>query len=201
MKKDSFLRALRRPDRDAFDELLDACRSNASEGSNATSPVVFEPMLISMMLAHQKSQQIEYKLIRFIIDCARRYDKVIFMKIVDKIVLTHLLVRDMDKAKAFYTDVLGFEATQDTEWGEGNRGVFVVPPGGGTYIALDFIPGKKEFDTARTFILSTKYVEAAYNAIKVRGVKLNSEIMPYPPGGRFFSVNDPDGNVWNILQS
>ncbi len=123
------------------------------------------------------------------------------MKIVDKIILTHLLVRDMDKAKAFYTDVLGFEATQDTKWGKGNRGVFVVPSGGGTYIALEFMSEKKEFDTGRTFNASTLDVEAAYKAIKAKGVKPNSDIMPYPPGGRFFSVNDPDGNIWNILQS
>jgi catechol 2,3-dioxygenase-like lactoylglutathione lyase family enzyme len=57
----------------------------------------------------------------------------------------------MDKAKAFYADVLGFEATQDTKWGNGNRGVFVVPPGGDTYIVLDFMSEKKEFDTVRTF--------------------------------------------------
>ena len=107
----------------------------------------------------------------------------------------------MDKAKAFYTDVLGFEATQDTKWGKGNRGVFVVPPGGGTYLALDFISEVNKFDTGRVFFLSTADVEAAYKAIKAKGVKPNSEIMPYPPGGRFFSVNDPDGNVWNILQS
>jgi len=61
------------------------------------------------------------------------------MKIVDKITMAHRLVRDMDKAKAFYTDVLGFEATQDTKW-DGNRGVFVVPSGGGTYVALVTMP-------------------------------------------------------------
>jgi predicted enzyme related to lactoylglutathione lyase len=126
---------------------------------------------------------------------------VIFVKIVDKIILTHLQVSDMDKAKAFYTDVLGFEATQDTKWGKGNRSVFVVPPGGGTYLALDFIYGEMKSDTGRNFFLSTSDVEAAYKAIKAKGVKPNSEIMPYPPGGRFFSVNDPDGNVWNVLQS
>ena len=107
----------------------------------------------------------------------------------------------MDKAKAFYTDVLGFEATQDTKWGKGNRGVFVVPPGGGSYIALEFMSEQTKFDTGRVFNASTSDVEAAYKAIKEKGVKPNSDIMPYPPGGRFFSVNDPDGNVWNIIQS
>jgi predicted enzyme related to lactoylglutathione lyase len=132
---------------------------------------------------------------------ARSYNKSIFVQIVDKIILTHLQVSDMDKAKAFYTDVLGFEANGDAKLGKGNRIVFVVPPGGGTYLALDFMSEQIKFDTGRNFFLSTSDVEAAYKAIKAKGVKPNSEIMPYPRGGRFFSVNDPDGNVWNILQS
>jgi predicted enzyme related to lactoylglutathione lyase len=123
------------------------------------------------------------------------------MKIVDKIVMFHLVVHDMDKAKAFYTDVLGFEATQDTMWGDGNRGVFVVPPGGGTYLALDFIRRGNKPGNPETIFLSTQDVEAAHKKIKSKGVEPNSEIMPYPPGGRFFSVNDPDGNFLHILQS
>ena len=39
-----FARALRKADREAFDELMDACRSCASESSNATNPIVFKPM-------------------------------------------------------------------------------------------------------------------------------------------------------------
>ena len=123
------------------------------------------------------------------------------MKIVDKIVMFHLVVRDMDKAKAFYTDVLGFEATQDTTWGGKNRGVFVVPPGGGTYLALVTMPDEIKTGTPETMFLSTQDVEAAYKKIKSKGVEPNREIMPYPPGGRFFSVNDPDGNFLHILQS
>jgi hypothetical protein len=49
-----FDRALRKPDREAFDELLDMSRSYASESSNATNPIVFEPMVISFLLARQK---------------------------------------------------------------------------------------------------------------------------------------------------
>jgi len=48
-----FARALRKEDREAYDELMDSCRSYASESSNATNPVVFESMVISMLLAHQ----------------------------------------------------------------------------------------------------------------------------------------------------
>lgn len=57
------------------------------------------------------------------------------MKTIDKITMIHLLVRDMDKAKAFYTEMLGFTATEDNEYG-GNRWVVVVPPGGRTYVVL-----------------------------------------------------------------
>ena len=120
------------------------------------------------------------------------------MKVVDKITMIHLLVRDMDKAKAFYTDVLGFEATGDTKWD--GRSVFVIPPGGGTYIALNTMSEEIKPGIGKMF-LSTPDVEAAYKKIKAKGVKPNSEIMPYPPGGRFFSVNDPDGNFLFILQS
>lgn len=57
------------------------------------------------------------------------------MKIIDKITMIHLLVSDMDKAKAFYTEKLGFTATGDNEY-DGNRLVVVVPSGGGTYVVL-----------------------------------------------------------------
>src|SRR5665647_1940846 len=39
-----FARALRKPDREAFNELMDMCRSYASESGNATNPIIFEPM-------------------------------------------------------------------------------------------------------------------------------------------------------------
>lgn len=48
-----FARALRRPEREAFDELMDMCRSYASESSCATNPIIFEPMMMSILLAQQ----------------------------------------------------------------------------------------------------------------------------------------------------
>ena len=44
-----FEKALRIEDREAFEALMDACRSYASAGSNATQPILFEPMMISML--------------------------------------------------------------------------------------------------------------------------------------------------------
>jgi hypothetical protein len=49
-----FARALRKSDREAFDELMDMCRTYASESSCATNPTVFEPMVMSILLGQQK---------------------------------------------------------------------------------------------------------------------------------------------------
>jgi hypothetical protein len=52
-----FAKALRVEDREAFDALMDACRSYASAGSNATQPIIFEPMVMSVLLSQQKKLQ------------------------------------------------------------------------------------------------------------------------------------------------
>jgi hypothetical protein len=58
-----FARALRTEDREAFDGLMDMCRSYASESTNATVSDVFEPMIVSILLAQQQRiWQLEYKL-------------------------------------------------------------------------------------------------------------------------------------------
>ena len=50
-----FARALRKEDRVVFDHLIDVCRNFASAGSNATRPVLFEAMVMSVLLHQQKS--------------------------------------------------------------------------------------------------------------------------------------------------
>ena len=50
-----FARALRKEDRAAFEQLIDICRNYASAGSNATRPVLFEPMVMSILLHQQKT--------------------------------------------------------------------------------------------------------------------------------------------------
>ena len=49
-----FVRALRKDDREAFDEMMDTCRGYASEASNTTNPILFEPFIMSILLAQQK---------------------------------------------------------------------------------------------------------------------------------------------------
>ena len=49
-----FEKALRTEDKEAFEVLMDACRLYASAGSNATQPILFESMIISILLFQQK---------------------------------------------------------------------------------------------------------------------------------------------------
>jgi hypothetical protein len=37
----------------AFDEMMDMCRANAMAGGNACNPIIFEPMVMSILLGQQ----------------------------------------------------------------------------------------------------------------------------------------------------
>jgi hypothetical protein len=52
-----FSKALRTEDREAFEAMMDTCRLFASAGSNATQPILFEPMVMSILLFQQKKLQ------------------------------------------------------------------------------------------------------------------------------------------------
>lgn len=52
-----FAKALRKEDREAFDAVMDSCRSYASAASNATKPILFEPMMMSIVVSQQISLQ------------------------------------------------------------------------------------------------------------------------------------------------
>ena len=51
----SFRKALTtEEDREAFDELMGMCRNNAMAGGAACNPIIFEPMVMSIVLAQQE---------------------------------------------------------------------------------------------------------------------------------------------------
>ena len=54
VRMNRFGKVLRVEDKKAFDMLMDACRNYASAGSNATTPVIFEPMVLSMLVSMQR---------------------------------------------------------------------------------------------------------------------------------------------------
>jgi hypothetical protein len=52
-KWDSYRRALRQSDQEAFDRMMDACRLHVMASGNATKPDPLEAMIISILLEHQ----------------------------------------------------------------------------------------------------------------------------------------------------
>lgn len=52
---DGFSKALRNDDREAFEQMMNACRIYASAASNATRPVLVEAMFMSILVAQQKA--------------------------------------------------------------------------------------------------------------------------------------------------
>ena len=125
---------------------------------------------------------------------------------IDKIAMVSLPVSDQERAKSFYVEKLGFTVIADYIMGNaeagdraGNRWVMLVPPGGGVSITLttwfeDLHPGVMKMS------LSTSDVEKTYQELQSKGVKPNSEISD-APWGRWFSIDDPDGNNWLIVQT
>ena len=58
-----FARALRKEEREVFNQLIDICKKYASAASNATRPVLFEAMTMTILLDQQKKiNQLEKKL-------------------------------------------------------------------------------------------------------------------------------------------
>ena len=58
-----FARALRLPELEAFEELMDMSRNNAAAAGNACNPILFEPMVMSILLGQQlKILQLEQEL-------------------------------------------------------------------------------------------------------------------------------------------
>ena len=59
-----FARALRQEEREVFYQLMNICKKYASAASNATRPVLFEAMTMTILLDQQKKiNQLEKKLL------------------------------------------------------------------------------------------------------------------------------------------
>jgi len=50
-----FKRALRKLDQEAFDEMLNHARKHAAAGSNLSNPNPFEPVVMSILVEHEKT--------------------------------------------------------------------------------------------------------------------------------------------------
>jgi catechol 2,3-dioxygenase-like lactoylglutathione lyase family enzyme len=107
-------------------------------------------------------------------------------------------VSDVDRAKDFYVNKVGFNADYDHQVSDALRFVQLTPPGSACSIALgtglvDTPPG-----SVQGLQLVVSDVKAAHAELADRGVEV-SEIQEFP-WGTFTFFNDPDGNRWSIQQ-
>ena len=108
-------------------------------------------------------------------------------------------VSDQDRAKAFYVDLLGFEARNDAPFGDGQRWVEVAPPGAATSLALVTWMAASPPGSAAGLVLACDAIEAAVADLAARGVSFQGPAFE-TPWGRFATFADPDGNTLMLHQ-
>ncbi len=104
----------------------------------------------------------------------------------------------MDRAKAFYTDKVGFNADHDHTVSEEIRFVQLTPPGSACSIAIGNGIVEGEPGGVRGLQMVVADIEAAHDELVARGAEV-SEIRDLD-WGRFVFFADPDGNKWAIQQ-
>jgi predicted enzyme related to lactoylglutathione lyase len=116
-----------------------------------------------------------------------------------KLELVFVPVTDIDRAKAFYVDQVGFNADQDHTVSEDMRFVQLTPPGSGCSIAIGKGLGSKlEPGSLDNLQLVVDDIEAARAELAGRGVEV-PEVEDHP-WGRFIGFSDPDGNTWAVQE-
>jgi catechol 2,3-dioxygenase-like lactoylglutathione lyase family enzyme len=119
-------------------------------------------------------------------------------------------VSDVDRAKEFYADKLGFDVDHDTKISEDVRVVQLTPPGSGCSIAFTKGIGEQmEPGSLKGLQLVVSDLNAARAQLVERGVDVSEiEIMGENPTETpdpldnvgFVFFRDPDGNGWGVQQ-
>jgi catechol 2,3-dioxygenase-like lactoylglutathione lyase family enzyme len=115
-----------------------------------------------------------------------------------KLELVAIPVSDVDRAKAFYTERVGFNADHDHQVSERLRFVQLTPPGSACSIAmgtgiLDTPPG-----SVQGLQLVVSDIHAARAQLLERGVEVG-EVQEFD-WGSFVFFSDPDGNGWSVQE-
>jgi catechol 2,3-dioxygenase-like lactoylglutathione lyase family enzyme len=134
-----------------------------------------------------------------------------------KLELVQVPVSDIDRAKEFYRDRVGFAEDFDSDFGEGVRMVQLTPPGSGCSIALvhGLEPGPGAGimtpGSLNGLLIVVDDLTAAREQLVAGGVEV-SEVLEYagtgwrpvagPPVGwnAYVFFQDPDGNGWMLQQ-
>ena len=115
-----------------------------------------------------------------------------------KLELVAVPVSDVDRAKAFYTEQVGFHADHDYRVNEDLRFVQLTPPGSACSIAIGTGLTKLAPGSLEGLQVVVPDIEAAHAELAGRGVEV-SQVQDFP-WGRFVFFSDPDGNRWAVQQ-
>jgi catechol 2,3-dioxygenase-like lactoylglutathione lyase family enzyme len=115
-----------------------------------------------------------------------------------KLELVAVPVSDVDRAKRFYTEQVGFNADHDHRVSDEIRFVQLTPPGSACSIAFGTGIAQTAPGSLQGLQLVVADVEAARAQLTERGVEV-SEVQQFP-WGSFVFFNDPDGNGWAVQQ-
>jgi catechol 2,3-dioxygenase-like lactoylglutathione lyase family enzyme len=115
-----------------------------------------------------------------------------------KIEVVFLGVTDVDKAKAFYVDQVGFHADHDVQVNESLRFVQLTPPGSACSVAFGQGVTDMEPGSQRGVMIVVSDVQAAREQLLARGVEASD--IDEQPWGSFVRFSDPDGNTWALQE-
>jgi predicted enzyme related to lactoylglutathione lyase len=118
-----------------------------------------------------------------------------------KLELVPVPVTDVDRAKAFYVERLGFAADVDVIPAPGVRVVQVTPPG--SACSIGFGTGVPAYEgtpgTVRALHLVVPDIEKARAELLDRGVEVGS-VEDVGGGVRYAGFADPDGNTLTLQE-
>jgi catechol 2,3-dioxygenase-like lactoylglutathione lyase family enzyme len=113
-----------------------------------------------------------------------------------KIELIPVPVSDIDRAKEFYVEKLGFSADYDVTVDENTRFVQLTPPGSACSIVLDLNFTKMPPGSLEGIQCVIPDADAALAQLQAAGVEARGVVDQ--PWGRFVFFSDPDGNGWSL---
>jgi catechol 2,3-dioxygenase-like lactoylglutathione lyase family enzyme len=115
-----------------------------------------------------------------------------------KLELITIPVSDVDRAKDFYTEKVGFNADHDHQVDDSLRFVQLTPPGSACSIALGTGLVNTAPGSVQGLQLVVPDIQAARAELVARGVEVG-EVQEFP-WGSFVFFSDPDGNGWAVQQ-
>lgn len=115
-----------------------------------------------------------------------------------KLELVIIPVSDVDRAKDFYVNKIGFHADHDQTVSEEIRFVQLTPPGSACSIAFGKGITEAKPGSVEGMLMVIADADAALAELAGRGVEV-SDVKDLP-WGRFVYFSDPDGNSWSLQQ-